>query len=346
MLDDANILKQRDPSGALEATTIQSEQVNLKVEVINGNNSDKTVANIVVAGMGGSALAASLVKAWLKSELAVPVEIVRTYDLPAYVDKDTLVIAMSYSGGTEEILSCLDQAQTKNAHIAVIAAGGKLIERAKNDSLTYTLLPNVAQPRMAVINNLCSFVALIVDFGLISSDKINEIANMAEWLKSETKKWTSDIPTAQNYAKQLAMQAVGKTAVFYGGSITSPVANKWKISWNENAKNVAFWNEIPEFSHNEFSGWSSHPVEKPFAVFDIISKFEHPQILRRFEISDRLLSGQRPKSTTINLAGESVIEQLLWGSILGDFVGVYVGILNGVDPTPVPLVDKLKQELA
>jgi glucose/mannose-6-phosphate isomerase len=125
----------------------------------------------------------------------------------------------------------------------------------------------------------------------------------------------------------------------------APVAYKWKISWNENAKNVAFWNELPEFNHNEFMGWTSHPIEKPFAIFDLVSGLEHPQILKRFEVSDRLLSGQRPKSTVVNLAGDTVIAQMLWGSILADFVSIYVAILNGVDPTPVPLIEKLKKEL-
>ncbi|NCQ54035.1 bifunctional phosphoglucose/phosphomannose isomerase, partial [Candidatus Saccharibacteria bacterium] len=89
-----------------------------------------------------------------------------------------------------------------------------------------------------------------------------------------------------------------------------------------------------------------HPVEKPFAVFDIVSNLEHPQILKRFEVSDRLLSGLRPKSTVINLAGETAIEQMLWGSILADYVSIYLAILNGIDPTPVVLIEKLKQELA
>ena len=93
-------------------------------------------------------------------------------------------------------------------------------------------------------------------------------------------------------------------------------------------------------------GWTSHPVEKPFAVFDLISNFEHPQILRRFEISDRLLSGKRPKATVIELAGDSVLKQLLWGAILADFASIYTAILNGVDPSPVELIEKLKRELA
>jgi glucose/mannose-6-phosphate isomerase len=93
-------------------------------------------------------------------------------------------------------------------------------------------------------------------------------------------------------------------------------------------------------------GWTSHPIEKPFAVFDIKSSFENPRILKRFEISDRLLSGMRPKSHVVQLAGDTPLKQMLWGCILADFTSIYTGILNGVDPTPVVLIEKLKKELA
>ncbi len=220
-----------------------------------------------------------------------------------------------------------------------------MLNLANENQITYALLPADMQPRMAVIYNLCALVVLLANFKVVSSDKINEIASKTDWLRNESSRWASEVNTNNNYAKQLALQAVGKTAVFYGGTLTAPVAYKWKISWNENAKNTAFWNEYPEFNHNEFIGWTSHPVEKPFAVFDIVSSFENPRILKRFNISDRLLSGQRPKSTVINLAGDSVVEQLLWGSILADFVSIYVAVLNNVNPTPVQLIETLKQEL-
>jgi glucose/mannose-6-phosphate isomerase len=346
MLDDMNVLKQGDPSGALTVASLQCEQTKFEADVRNNSENHQPITNIVVAGMGGSALAAVLAKSWLKSELAIPLEIVRTYDLPNYVNQNTLVIASSYSGNTEETLSCFEQATTKDAQIAIIASDGKLIEYANSNQIVHVQLPNGLQPRMAVIYNLRALVALLASFGIVSKDRFDEITDKYEWLKSESSKWIGSIPTNENYAKQLALQAVGKTAVFYGGTLTAPVAYKWKISWNENAKNLAFWNELPEFSHNEFLGWESHPVEKPFAIFDVVSNLEHPQIIRRFEITDRLLSGKRPKSTVINLAGESAIEQLLWGSILADFVSIYVAVLNGVDPTPVNLIEKLKQELA
>jgi glucose/mannose-6-phosphate isomerase len=231
------------------------------------------------------------------------------------------------------------------AQLDIFAAGGKLIDTAGSDRIAHVQLPENLQPRMAVIYNLRALVSLLVNFGIVDKTKFDEIRTTSEWLKGESTKWAGDIPTDDNYAKQLANLAVGKTPVFYGGTLTSPVAYKWKISWNENAKNVSFWNEYSEFNHNEFMGWTSHPVEKPFAIFDLISNLEHPQILKRFEISDRLLSGLRPKATVVNLAGTTAIQQLLWGSILADFVSIYVAILNNVDPTPVDLIEKLKKEL-
>ncbi|MFZ2835709.1 bifunctional phosphoglucose/phosphomannose isomerase [compost metagenome] len=346
MLDDNNVLRQRDPSDALGVAAQQYQQARFAVAVNNPEHDGRKIVRVVVAGMGGSALAALLVKSWLKTELAVPFEVVRTYDLPGYVDSETLVIASSYSGNTEETRSCLNEAQRRGAQVAIIAAGGKLIETAQGADITHVQLPSDLQPRMAVIYNLRALVALMGHFDITSHMAFDEIARTADWLASETAKWTSDVSTDKNYAKQLALTAVGKTPVFYAGSLMSPVAYKWKISWNENAKNVAFWNELPEFNHNEFMGWTSHPVEKPFAIFDLVSNLEHSQILKRFDVSDRLLSGRRPKSTVVNLEGNSEIAQMLWGSILADFVSIYVAILNGVDPTPVPLIEKLKQELA
>jgi glucose/mannose-6-phosphate isomerase len=199
---------------------------------------------------------------------------------------------------------------------------------------------------MAVIYNLKALIALLATFSVVEASRAEEITQLSTWLHSETRRWEREVTTDKNYAKQLALLAVGKTPVIYGGSITAPAAYKWKISWNENAKNVAFWNEYPEFNHNEFMGWTSHPVEKPFVVFDLVSNFEHSQILKRFEVSDRLLSGMRPKAITVNLQGQSVLAQLLWASILADFVSIYVAILNGVDPTPVAQIETLKRELA
>ena len=343
-LDNTNILMEKDPAGALKVAAEQYSQAEFEATVWHKEHDDRAIKQVVVTGMGGSALAALVAKVWLKDDLNIPFEIVRGYDLPAYVSPDTLVIASSYSGNTEETVSALGQAKERGAQIGVIASGGRLIEIANEQTIAHVSLPSGLQPRMAVIYNLRALIALFENFGLVQG-KLDEIQAQAEWLKNESAAWVGGVPTEQNLAKQLAEEAVGKTPVFYGGALTAPVAYKWKISWNENAKNVAFWNEYPEFNHNEFLGWTSHPVEKPFVIFDIMSPLEHPQIKKRFEISDRLLSGQRPKAHVLEVKGDTLIAQLLWSSILADFASIYVAILNGVDPTPVELIEKFKKEL-
>lgn len=345
MLDDQNLLSEKDPFGALEVALNQYKQAELVSEVINPN-SDVTINKVVVTGMGGSALAALLIKSWQESKLNITFEIVRDYKLPNYVDDKTLVIASSYSGNTEETLSCLDEALKKGANIGCVSSGGKLVEIAKNNELPYVVLPSGIQPRMGVIANLRAILAVLVSYGVVSQSDFDEVKNLGLWLNAESKKWGRNVSTSENQAKQLALLSVGKTAIFYSSTAMGGVAYKWKISWNENAKNVAFWNVLPEFNHNEFMGWTSHPVEKPYVVFDLRSSFDHPKITKRFEISDRLLSGKRPKANVIELQGESVIAQMLWGSIFADFVSIYLAILNGVDPSKVELIEKLKQELA
>ncbi len=343
MLDDLNVIKQKDSKNALGVAASEVDQLQFDAVIENREAVSSDVETIVVAGMGGSALAAGIAKSWLNVD--VPFEIVKNYEVPNYVNEKTLVIASSYSGNTEETLAALERAKAKNARIVVIASGGKLVDIARENSFPLVVLPANIQPRMAVNYNLRGLVQILESYNIVQG-KYEEIALAHDWLKKEVEKWLPDVGENENLAKQLALKIAGKTPVIYAGEVMAPVAYKWKISFNENAKNVAFYNQLPEFNHNEFIGWTSHPIEKPFAVFDLISGFENKRTLQRFAISDQLLSGKRPKANTIELAGDSAIKQMLWGSILADFVSIYLAILNGVDPTPVDLIEKLKEELA
>lgn len=348
MLDDNNVLTKRDSEATLDSTATQPQQTAIQIEIKSPEHDEREITSIVLAGMGGSALVGLPAKTWLDPALSVPFEIVRSYRLPHYVDEHTLVIASSCSGNTEETLAALAEAQARGSQVAVVSGGGKLSEIAKTEDIVHVDLPTdlKIQPRMLTFVQLRALCALLHHFGIIEAKYLDEIAATEGWLTEAVQGWKKEVPTDKNYAKQLALHAVGKTPVFYGGELSRSVAYKWKISWNENAKNVAFWNEYPEFNHNEFMGWTSHPVEKPFAVFDLVSDLESDRIHKRFEISDRLLSGKRPKALTVNLEGKTLLEQLLWGNILADFVSIYVGIMNNVDPGPVPLITKLKEELS
>ena len=343
ILDDANIVAQRDPQGALGFAARQPEQLKHNFGIVEQKPFARPIHSVVFAGMGGSSLVAEFARTW--PAITRPFVISKTYALPDFVDENTLVICASASGNTEETLEALAHAERAGAQIAVIAHGGKLAAHAERAGHLLAKLPQVPQPRYGVFFDYRALVEILVAAGLTRPESITELEALVEPLEIVTKNWLPSVPDAQNYAKQIADKMAGKTPIIYGGPLTYPAAYKWKIDTNENAKNTAWCNALSEFDHNEFIGWSSHPVEKPFAVIDLISSFEHPRILKRFELGDRLLSGMRPKAIEVHLEGESILGQLLYAVLLGDFATLYLALLNGVNPTPVDLVEKLKKEL-
>lgn len=345
MLDDANVIQQRDPSNMLGSVAGLLEQIVWAPTIKNSSNDGRTITAIVIAGMGGSALGADMFGVLARKSLKVPLQVVKGYDLPAHTSPSTLVITISHSGNTEETLSCYQQARDAGVQIGVIAGGGDLQQRAVVDDVAHVIVPTTGQPRLSTVYHLKALLALLELFGCIDNTLARQITDKHDWLKGHIEQWQPLHPTHQNYAKQLALLAVGKTPVIYSGPLLAPIAYKWKISWNENAKNIAFSNTYPEFNHNEFIGWSSHPVEKPFVIFDLMSSLESDRIAERMELSDRLLSGLRPKANTISMEGDDLVAQYLYGVALADMVTIYVAILNGVKPEPVALVEKLKSSL-
>lgn len=342
MLDDMNVITQRDGSDALGLAQETPKQLlhNFDVQV---TKTEHRITGVVFAAMGGSALQAEFVKTY--PALHVPFLVVKDYDLPSFVSENTLVILSSYSGNTEETLSALHQALDAGAKVAIMAGGGKLLEFAESHKLDHVIIPKAVQPRMAVLYAFRALVELLVAYELTPHDATSELEAIVPALERAVSGWTKTVSTADNPAKQLALQLVGKTPIIYSGPKMAPAAYKWKISANENGKNTAWTGSLPEFNHNEFMGWTSHPVEKPFAVIDLLSSFEHPRTQRRFEVGDRLLSGLRPKAISVTAQGDSVLEHLMYLVLFGDFVTLYLGLLNGVDPSPVALVEKFKKEL-
>lgn len=340
-LDDLKMIHERDQQDALGIAEKQWEQL---LHEFNIPAQDAEIQNIVYAGMGGSSLSALLSQSWPGHE--VPFEVCRTYDIPAYVGEKTLFIAASFSGSTEETLSALKQAEEKGAKIAVIASGGPLAEIAEAKQYPFARLPVISQPRYGALYVLKAIVEILIAFKLADPSKKSELESIAEPLRASLANYRPDAPTEQNPAKQLALELMGSSPVIYASSLFFPVAYKWKISFNENAKNVAWCNAYPEFNHNEFLGWTSHPIDKPYKIIDLRSNLDHPQITKRFEVSDRMLSGKRPAAHVVQLQGTTVLEHMVYGTTFGDFVSLYVALLNGLNPTPVDLISKLKAELA
>ena len=344
MLDDLKYINKVDKSDALGFAAKQPQQFSHNFNFKYEQPGKAGIKTVVFSGMGGSSLVAELVHTW--PQLDTPFVVSKNYDIPGWVNEDTLVICASYSGNTEETLSSLEQALQCNAQIVIIAHGGKLLEIAKEKSIPYVQLPECPQPRTGIFYAYRAVIEIFCATELVSTNVLSQLEAVIPSLEEACSNWFASVPEDLNYAKQIANEMVGKTPIIYGGPLSYPAAYKWKIDVNENAKNTAWCNQLPEFNHNEFIGWSSHPIQKPFAVIDLLSSFEHPRILERFAVSDRLLSGKRPKAISIDAVGDSVLEQLLYLVLLGDFATTYLSILNNVDPTPVELVEKFKKELS
>ena len=340
MLDDLKFINQVDKDDALGVAGKQAGQLTHDYGVTL-NFTD--IKNIVVGGMGGSGWPSLVLKSW--PSVTVPFELSNNYSVPSYVGADTLYVASSYSGNTEETLAAIEDAAERGAQIVVMAAGGKLMDLAQQKGYPLYAIPSGFQPRMSSFFFLTALIQILEPLGLVPAGSLQELHSAANWLKDQNSQWLPEIKTSDNSAKQLAERLVGKNVIIYSGPLLYPAANKWKICVNENAKNTAWVNQYPELNHNEFIGWSSHPIEKPFAVVEIQSELEHPRVQQRFALTDKLLSGNRPHAIVVKPEGDTVLKQILWAFNLGDYVSLYLAVLNNVDPTPVDLVEKFKKEL-
>lgn len=330
-----------DKSDALGVAGKQSAQ--LLYDFNQSISIKHSITNIVVGGMGGSGWPSLVLQSW--PGLSVPFELSNDYNVPSYVSEDTLYIASSYSGNTEETLAALEKAAHRGAKIVVMAAGGELAAIAKQKKYPLYEIPAGFQPRMSSFYFLTALVQILEPLSLLPPGSLEELHSAAKWLEGKNDTWLPDVSEDKNPAKQLAQQMLGKNIIVYSGPLLYPAANKWKICINENAKNTAWSNQYPELNHNEFIGWSSHPIQKPFAVVEIQSSLEHPRVQQRFALTEKLLSGKRPHANAVVPQGETIIQQILWAFNFGDYVSLYLAILNNVDPTPVDLVEKFKKEL-
>jgi len=340
MLDDPKYIAQFDRSNVVAVIAAQGEQLREQYEFDVPEVTD--LQQIVLAGMGGSALAAEFVRSWLADRLPVPLEIVRGYDLPAYVGERSVVVVSSFSGNTEETLACLEEAKKRKSAIVVMTAGGKLAEYA--EEFSFLQIPHaVSQPRMAVFYGVKALATLIERLGLVKG-LAPELEAAAEWLLEESEYFLPTVAEADNAAKQIAKKLVGHPAVIYGGPALAVPALKWKINFNENSKNQAFYYAFPEFNHNEIVGWAN-PKDSLLRVVELQSSLDSDRIQKRFEISDRLLSGIMPAPIVVEAQGETLLQQMLWTMLLGDFTSAYLAFLNQTDPEPVVILERLKKEL-
>lgn len=303
------------------------------------------IEKIVVLGMGGSAIGSDLVASLTTAEAGIPIFIHRDYDLPAFVDDKTLLIASSYSGMTEETLSAFKQALNMKSRKLVITTNGKLKELAQEKDIPVFIFNYKAQPRAALPFSFLPILNFIQRLGFIS-DKSADVIDMINVLGKLSHNINETIPLVQNRAKQLARQLYGKLAVIYGAGITVEVAHRWKTQLNENSKAWAFHEAFPELNHNAVVGYQ-FPLKLAANIVVIMLQSNHlpPPIIRRYRITSEILKKANISFHLMDGLGENLLAQMMSLVLFGDYVSYYLAILNKTDPTPVETIDFLKGEL-
>ena len=317
---------------------------------IGKNFSAKTtfnkIQNVIVAGMGGSAIGGDVCRALLAAELNVPFLVSRNYNLPNWVNENTLVICSSYSGNTEETLSAFADAKAKGANICGISTGGSLTEKLNTDNYDIIAIPAGLQPRAALAYSIVPMLFLLRAQRLIGDSIFNDISNTVKLLRVHRDEYAKEV--ASNLTYTLAASIYKTLPIIYGTSESTAVAAlRWKGQFCENASMLAYHNELPEMNHNEIAGWENNAkLFDNMSVRWLTDSNDHDQVQLRQKITKRIIGMKNNNQHVIAVAGSSVRVRLLHLIHFGDWVSYWCAILHGTDPSPVIPIMQLKEELS
>ena len=293
-------------------------------------------SGLIVCGMGGSAIGGDLAAAALGSRLGKPLDVVRGYGVPAWTPPDRAILCSSYSGNTEETIACYAAAEAVGAQRIVATTGGAIGDAARSDGVPVIGMPAGLQPRAAVGYTfaIAAEVAALVGAGPAIRTEIDSSASHLEAARESLLALAADV----------GGRIHGSVPLLYGCGLTTPVAYRWKCQVNENAKLPAFDHSIPELDHNEIVGWTGAEAGAFSAVL-LEDKDQHPRERRRFELTAELIADRARDVVRIETEGETRTERLLWAVMLGDLVSLELAAREAVDPTPVDLIEDLKDRL-
>lgn len=316
-----------------EAIESFAGQFNYEPEV---KNNDKFQSNrkLIVVGMGGSALAPGLVKVW-KPEADITIH--KSYGLPAIPADDFkkgLVVLSSYSGNTEEVLEAYNEAKIKNLSRIIIASGGALIDKAKEDDAPYIELPKTGiQPRSALG---FSFIAFLKAMG--EEEALKNTSVLAKYLKP------------RNYEEEgraLAEKIKNRVPIIYSSDRNLPIIYNWKIKLNETGKIPAFCNVLPELNHNEMTGFdirdSSRRLSENFFFIILKNENDHPKILKRMTVLEKLYQDRGLSVFVSEMKGDSEIFKIFSSLLLADWTAYYTALTYGLESNEVPMVEEFKK---
>jgi glucose/mannose-6-phosphate isomerase len=299
---------------------------------------------LIVAGMGGSGVGGVLARAILGDHASRPILSARTYGLPAWTTPDTTVLCASYSGNTEETLACYEAAGALGATRVAVTSGGRLAELARADGVPVIPVAGGFQPRAAVAYMT---VAALEVAGLCGAGPRvgSEIDVAADHLEHLVDAWGASSPEDCE-PKVLARALRDSVPVIAGSGITQSVAYRWKAQINENAKIPAFTHELPELDHNELVGWHDAPSLGRFAAVFLDDADTPLRVKQRIALTRELIGDKATGTYVVQSRGDTAVERIFSLVLLGDLVSLYIAVLRGTDPTPVGVIETLKERLA
>jgi glucose/mannose-6-phosphate isomerase len=301
---------------------------------------------ILIAGMGGSAIGADLLAAYLAHSCSIPVYVQRDYELPAWAEgSKTLVVASSHSGDTEETLSIFEQALANHCQVLSISTGGKLTAAAQKAGVPAWTFEHHGQPRAAVGYTFGLLLALVSRLGLIANQE-NELSRTIQAMHNQQAHFEPDVPVVKNPAKRMAGQLFGRWVTIMGSGYLAPVARRWKCQISEVAKAWAQFEFLPEADHNTLAGcfYPSELINQMMVLF-LRAPSDHPRNRLRSDLTRKGFMLEGMNTDFIDAVGDVPLTHI-WTSLhYGDYVSYYLAMAYEVDPTPVGAIQGLKDEM-
>jgi len=347
-LDNLELIKKLDCSSMLKFIHGLPEQCRDAYEIGKSGNINKPavkINNIVFAGVGGSGIGADIIKVYLQDEIKIPVSICRNYTLPDFVGENTLLFCSSYSGNTEETLSCFEQGLKRNAFIITMGTGGRLKELSLKNNVAHILIPPGYPPRTAIGYMSIAILGALVALGFIK-DKESDVKELCFALSDiRNKEIGFKVPSAKNISKQIAAKLYKKYSIIYGtADTTEAVSNRWREQIAENSKALSSSNVLPEMNHNEIVGWRfPEKLLKDFKVIMLCDKDDNKRIKERVRISIGIIKKSKAEVLVLERKSGGLLARIYSLMYIGDFASFYLAILNNIDPTPVEAIDNLKK---
>lgn len=309
----------------------------LAISITFSTDVNKLFDNVVITGLGGSGIGGKIVSDIVSSEVNIPIVCNNDYTLPNFAGKNTLLIAVSYSGGTEETLEALEKGLEKGCTCAVISSGGRALEIAKEKGLAHIVIPGGLPPRAAFGFGFVQLFTLLHAFGICSIDRTEAIDKAIDLLDSEE-------DNIKTLAKEVAVNLHKNQAVIYSSFTLEGVSTRFRQQLNENSKVLTWHHCIPEMNHNELVGWAG--ADKNHAVVNFINPNDHFKTKERFRISKEIISKYTENITDLVPKGDNLLEHSLYFIHLGDWISYELSVLFDVDPIEVNVITHLKNELS